>query len=136
MRKWFFGLPGVRTMVSAITVASLWALSAPTAYAGTSNATSAFQQVVGQTVTQASIVTDIRNVAMGLFAIVAAAAAGFGIVYIALGGIALIHGGGMKKQEGMEKIRNGAIGIVVALGAATIVALAAWVAGMFVGTAS
>jgi hypothetical protein len=134
MRKRFFEeLPGKQTMVSALTVASLWILSAPTAFADT-NATSAFQQVVGQTVTQASIVTDIRNVAMGLFAIVAAAAAGFGIVYIALGGIALIHGGGMKKQEGMEKIRNGAIGIVVALGAATIVAIAAWVAGMFVGT--
>lgn len=124
------GTSVARTIISALSAAGLWLLAIPTVHAA-SNATSAFQQVIGTTVTSATIITDIKNVAMGLFAIIAAAAAGFGIVFIALGGISLIHGGGVKKQEGMEKIRNGVIGIVVALGAGTIVALAAWIGGMF-----
>jgi hypothetical protein len=123
-------LPGIRTALVLSTLVASWMFTAQMAFAATSG-TSAFNQVVGKTVTQSTIITDIKNVAVGVFGILAAAAAGFGMVFIALGGIALIHGGATRKQEGMEKIRNGAIGIVVALAAGTIAALAAWIATMF-----
>ncbi len=129
-KKTITALPGIRAVMALSTLAASWMFTAHMAFAATSG-TSAFNQVVGKTVTQSTIITDIKNVAVGIFGIIAAAAAGFGMVFIALGGISLIHGGGARKQEGMERIRNGAIGIVVALAAGTIAALAAWIATMF-----
>ncbi|WP_026963083.1 hypothetical protein [Alicyclobacillus herbarius] len=123
-------LPGIRGILALFTLLSTWMLTAQMQVFA-STGTDAFNKVVGKTVSQSTIITDIRNVAVGVFGILAAAAAGFGMVFIALGGIALIHGGATRKQEGMEKIRNGAIGIVVALAAGTIAALAAWIATMF-----
>ncbi|SFU95315.1 hypothetical protein [Alicyclobacillus macrosporangiidus] len=122
-------LPGIRVAITWLTMMTITSLSTQAVFADST--TDAFNQVVGKTVTQSVIVGYIKDAAMGIFGIIAAAAAGFGLVFIALGGISLIHGGATRKQEGMEKIRNGAIGIVVCLASSTLVALAAWIASFF-----
>ncbi|MCF8567033.1 pilin [Alicyclobacillus tolerans] len=97
-----------------------------------SNALQGFYSVTGgQALTQNGIITKIATVTQDGFAIITAAAAGFGMIFIVWGGITMIHGGAMKKQEGMERIKNAVIGLVIALAAGFITAVAAFFAGTF-----
>lgn len=97
-----------------------------------SNALSGFYAVTGgQALTQGGIITKIATVTQDVFGIVTAASAGFGMVFIVWGGITMIHGGGMKKQEGMERIKSAVIGLVIALCAGFITGVAAFFAGTF-----
>lgn len=102
------------------------------AFAADNNALQGFYSVTGgQALTQTGIISQISSTVADVFAIITAAAAGFGMVFIVWGGISLIHGGGMKKQEGMERIKNAIIGLVIALTAGFITGLAAFFAGHF-----
>lgn len=84
-------------------------------------------------VSQNGIVTSIAGVATDIFGIITVAALAFGLIFIAWGGIGLIHAGGQKRQEAMEKIRNAIIGLVVALAAGLITGAAVFVANTFTG---
>lgn len=102
------------------------------ALAASNPALSGFYSVTGgSAITQNGIIHMIATGTQDVFAIITAAAAGFGMVFIVWGGITMIHGGGMKKQEGMERIKNAVIGLVIALCAGFITGLAAFFAGTF-----
>lgn len=102
------------------------------AFAADNNALQGFYSVTGgQALTQTGIISQISSTVADVFAIITAAAAGFGMVFIVWGGISMIHGGGMKKQEGMERIKSAVIGLVIALAAGFITGLAAFFAGHF-----
>ena len=126
---------GVKAWVSFITgILVMWGLQVK-AFASTTSTTSALQgfySVTGGTaLTQSGIITKIATATQDIFGIITAAAAGFGMVFIVWGGITMIHGGGMKKQEGMERIKSAVIGLVIALCAGFITAIAAFFAGKF-----
>jgi hypothetical protein len=94
------------------------------------NALSGFQSIVPN-MTQGSIITTIADGAAVVLGIVTAIAVGFGVIMIAWGGINLMFGGGTKKQEGTERIRNAFFGLIVAVGAGVLTGIAVFVAGMF-----
>lgn len=102
------------------------------AFAGSNPALQGFYSVTGgSAITQGGIISKIATAAQDIFGIITAAAAGFGMIFIVWGGITMIHGGGMKKQEGMERIKSAVIGLVIALAAGFITGVAAFFAGTF-----
>lgn len=123
---------GVKAWVSFLTwILVMWGLQVK-AFASTTSALQGFYSVTGgQALTQNGIITKIATATQDIFGIITAAAAGFGMVFIVWGGITMIHGGGMKKQEGMERIKSAVIGLVIALCAGFITAVAAFFAGKF-----
>lgn len=111
---------------------TLWVGSHVQAFAGNNPALSGFYSVTGgSAITQNGIIMKIATATQDVFGIITAAAAGFGMVFIVWGGITMIHGGGMKKQEGMERIKSAVIGLVIALAAGFITGIAAFFAGTF-----
>jgi hypothetical protein len=94
------------------------------------DALNGFQSIVPN-MTQGSIITTIADGAAVVLGIVTAIAVGFGVIMISWGGINLMFGGGTKKQEGTERIRNAFFGLVVAVGAGVLTGIAVFIADMF-----
>lgn len=99
------------------------------AFAASNSALQGFYSVTGgNPITQSSFIGNIAHVTTAVFVILTAVAGGWGMVYITWGGINMIHGGALKKQEAMERIKMAVIGLIVALCAGFIAGIAAFIA--------
>lgn len=93
----------------------------------TFNALSGFKGVVPSFSGVGSIVGPIARITSDVSGIITIIAIGITVVLVGWGGINLATGGGMKKQEGMERIKNALWGLLVAIGAGVITGIAAYI---------
>jgi len=99
------------------------------------NALSGFSSIV-PTMSQGSIISTIADGAAIILGIVTAIAVGFGVIMISWGGINLMFGGGTKKQDGTERIRNALGGLIVAVSAGVLTGIAVFIGSVFTSPAT
>ena len=125
-------LAGIKTWISIVTVVVLMSTAKMRAFAVSNQALQGFYSVTGgNPITQGGIITTIAHASTAVFGILTAAAAAWGMVFIVWAGINMIHGGALKKQEAMERVKMALLGLVVALGAGFLTGIAAFVATQF-----
>ena len=100
------------------------------------SALSGYQQVVGNSVNQASIITTVKNVIMLITVIGGAVAGAFAIFHFVKAGILMMGQGGSKKEDGMAHLKWGFIGGAVALCAGLLAGVVAMIATVLNGGAA
>ena len=97
------------------------------------NALSGYKQVVGNSVSQASIITTVKNVILLITVIGGAVAGAFAIFHFVKAGILMMGQGGARKEEGMSHLKWAFIGGAVALCAGLLAGVVAVIAGVLNG---